>query len=69
LVELAVARGDVGEAVEHAAAMLDDKQQRLPEPLTVALHDAILASQANKPASARGHLVAAMALARGIGHL
>jgi hypothetical protein len=43
LLELAVAREDLGEAVAHACAMLDNKQQRLPEPLTTALRKAILA--------------------------
>src|SRR5439155_11988890 len=34
LVDLALGRGDVEEAVRHAARMVDEKQQRLPDPHT-----------------------------------
>jgi tetratricopeptide (TPR) repeat protein len=69
LVELALGRGDVEEAVRHAARMLDEKQQRLPDPHTAALDAAVQAWGSASPASARRHLDVAVALARGTGHL
>jgi DNA-binding SARP family transcriptional activator len=69
LVELAVGRADLAEAVRHVSALLDPKQQRLPEPLTDALDAAGLAWQRGTPAAARRHLDVALANARRIGHL
>jgi ATP/maltotriose-dependent transcriptional regulator MalT len=69
LVDLALGRGDVEEAVGHAARMLDEKQQRLPDPHTAALDAAVQSWRSGSPESARGHLDVAVALARATGHL
>jgi ATP/maltotriose-dependent transcriptional regulator MalT len=69
LVGLALGRGDVEEAVGHAARMLDGKQQRLPDPHSAALVAAVLAWGTGGPAPARGHLDVAVSLARSTGHL
>jgi AAA ATPase domain len=69
LSQLALARGDVGEAVAFAAGMLDEKQQRLPDPHAAALDAAVQAWRGGSPASARRHLTVALALARSTGHL
>ncbi|HEY3061389.1 MAG TPA: AAA family ATPase [Chloroflexota bacterium] len=69
LVDLALGRGDVEEAVGHAARMLDNTQQRLPDPHTAALDGAVQAWGSGSPASARRQLEVALDLARDTGHL
>jgi DNA-binding SARP family transcriptional activator len=69
LLGLALARGDVAEAIEHASAMLDCQQQRLSQPLTAALDIAVRAWRAGQAAAARARLDDAQALARDIGYL
>ena len=61
--------GRVVSAVEHARAMLDPVQQRLPEPLTIALELAIQALDDQCPESAREHLTTALAAAEDLGYL
>jgi hypothetical protein len=69
LVELAVLRGDVRDAIVHAGAMLDEKQALLPEALTTELEAVIHAWAAGNATLARRQLDAALALARQAGYL
>jgi DNA-binding SARP family transcriptional activator len=69
LLDLAIGRGDVDEAVEHARKMLDREQQRLPDILTDALDEARTAFHSGDIRRARACLLAARGHARRIGYL
>ena len=69
LVELALGRGAIGEAVGHASSMLEETQQRLPDRHTAVLEAAVRAWRDDRHGLARDHLDVAVSLARGTGHL
>jgi hypothetical protein len=57
----------VAEAIDHARAMLDPAQQRLPEGLAGALERGIQAQDCGQVEAARTHLERALALAQELG--
>jgi hypothetical protein len=67
LLQVAIARCDLTEAIEHACALLDGTQQRLPERIATELEAAIAAAQDAEAAAA--HMEAALDLARSVGLL
>jgi len=69
LLAVATSRGQTAQAMDHARAMLDPGQQRLPEPLTAALEEAVHAWDEGRPESAHERLTVALHLAHEMGHL
>jgi tetratricopeptide (TPR) repeat protein len=69
LLDVALARQQLAEAVVHCRALLDPQQQRLPDPLTSSLEKVLMAWDAGKVAIARGHLEQSVVLAREFGGL
>ena len=65
----ALARGDVSTALESAEALLDTRQQRLPEALSESLAAALGAPERAEPDAARTHLERALAAAARSGHM
>jgi ATP/maltotriose-dependent transcriptional regulator MalT len=63
LLALEARRGNVAEAVEHARALLDPAQQRLPDSLTGALEAAVEAWKQGRREETPGHLLRALGLA------
>lgn len=60
---------DLGQATQAAAAMLDPKQQRLPDGITAALEEALKADEAGDETALRAGLARALDLARAEGYL
>jgi DNA-binding SARP family transcriptional activator len=69
LVASALARGRDEEACAHAQALLEPKQQRLPDGLNAVLEAAVQAKAEEQAGAARRHLDRAMELAREMGYL
>ena len=74
LLAIALAQDRVPEALDHARAMLDPQQQRLPEALEAALERALGAGEGGEPEAAqaehaRAHLQRAVELAQEAGYL
>ncbi|HET9494746.1 MAG TPA: AAA family ATPase [Chloroflexia bacterium] len=69
MVDAALAEGRLADAVEHARAMLDPIQARLPDPLTQAVEEAVAAWERRHEAEARDCLRQLVALARDMGYL
>jgi serine/threonine protein kinase/tetratricopeptide (TPR) repeat protein len=64
LLAIALHHGALTEALEHARALLDPKQQRLPDTLAGALTDALEAWSQNQTEAAREHLRRAVSSAQ-----
>jgi hypothetical protein len=62
-------RHQIPEALDHARAMLDPHQLRLPAELEAALEEAIQAGERDEPEEAGAHLQRATRLAQGTGYL
>lgn len=69
LIGVALAEGQVAEAVAHARALLDPRQQRTPEPLEALLEAAVRGADAGDLAAARAALARAEEPARALGYL
>jgi DNA-binding SARP family transcriptional activator len=69
LMAVALDKGQLPEAVEHAGAMLDPRQQKLPDPLEAALEAAVRAAERDQPEEARKHLERAVEVAQETGFL
>jgi DNA-binding SARP family transcriptional activator len=69
LIGAALAESDTAGAVEHARALLDERQQRPPRPIETALEAAVHAAQSGDLAAAHALLEAATAPARDLGYL
>jgi DNA-binding SARP family transcriptional activator len=69
LVGVALARGREDEAWTYAQALLEPKQQRLPDGLNAALEAALQARAEEQASAARRHLDRALELAREMGYL
>jgi hypothetical protein len=69
LLALSLDRNRVSDALEHARAMLDPLQQKLPDPLGAALEAAVQAGEAEQPAQASVHLRRAVQVAQETGFL
>jgi DNA-binding SARP family transcriptional activator len=74
LLAIALTQDRIPEALDHARAMLDPQQQRLPEALEAALEGALQAAEDGQPEAAqagpaRVHLQRAVALAQETGYL
>jgi len=67
LIAVALAQEEIAEAVEHAQALLDPMQQRLPDALATVLGQAIETWDAGEPEAARTHLKEAVELAQDMG--
>ncbi|WP_309887686.1 protein kinase domain-containing protein [Archangium sp.] len=63
LMTLELPRGELEQAVEHAQAILDPLQQRLPDPLEAALQEALRDWSQGRREQTREHLERALALA------
>ncbi|WP_437576552.1 serine/threonine-protein kinase [Sorangium sp. So ce887] len=61
--------GRIDEAVEHARALIEPKQQRLPDSLAVPLGEATLAARDARAADARAHLDRAIEAAKRLVYL
>ncbi|WP_437826586.1 ATP-binding protein [Sorangium sp. So ce1153] len=61
--------GQIDEAVEHARALIEPKQQRLPDSLAVPLGEATLAARDARAADARAHLERAIEAAKHLVYL
>ncbi len=69
LMAVDVEKGQLPEAVEHAGAMLDHQQHKLPDPLEAALESAVQAAEHDHPVEARQHLERAVTVAQETGFL
>lgn len=69
LIGVAVAQGEIAEAIAQIRALLEPSQQALPAALTRLLEQAIQAWQEGRPDAARSQLQEAAELARGMGYL
>jgi tetratricopeptide (TPR) repeat protein len=69
LLALELQRRAVAEAVEHARALLEPTQQRLPDPLAAELEAALGAWKRHQPEAAREYLEHATESARRLGFL
>jgi hypothetical protein len=69
LIDLALARDQIAEAVDHGRALLDPQQQRLPDALVASLESALTAWDEGKAGEARRDLQQALELAREWGGL
>ncbi|MFB0537017.1 MAG: BTAD domain-containing putative transcriptional regulator [Anaerolineae bacterium] len=69
LIGVALVQDQISEAVDYARALLEPVQQRLPDPLTTILEDAIRAGEQGQPEMARTHLNRAIELAQEMGYL
>ena len=69
LLAVELQRRAVAEAVEHARALLEPTQQRLPDPLAAALEAALGAWKQNQPEAAREYLEHATESASRLGFL
>ncbi|MFE8605687.1 serine/threonine-protein kinase [Archangium violaceum] len=69
LLALAHARGDSCSAVNHARALLEPQQQRLPPTTRARLEDAVARHEQAHPAASAARLAEALELARGQGQL
>jgi hypothetical protein len=69
LLAVALEKEQIPEAVEHAGAVLDPLQQKLPDSLEAALENAVQASEAGQMAEAQAHLQRAVAVAQETGFL
>jgi hypothetical protein len=69
LMDVALARGQLAEAVDHGRAVLDPQQQQLPEPLAAHLENALASWDEGRTAETRCELLAALDLARESGGL
>jgi hypothetical protein len=69
LLAIQFSQNNVGEAIDHARAMLDPAQQRLPEGLAGVLERGIQAQDSGQVEAARTHLERALALAQELGFL
>lgn len=69
LVGVALAQGREDEAWAHVQALLEPKQQRLPDGLDAALEAAVQAKAQGRAGAARSHLGRAMELAQELGYL
>jgi hypothetical protein len=69
LLAVALEREQIPEALDHARAMLDQLQQKLPDPLEAALEAAVQAGDAQQPAQASVHLRRAVQVAQETGFL
>jgi hypothetical protein len=69
LLAMALDRHEIPAALDHARAMLDPHQQRLPAELEAALEEAIQAGGRDEPEEAGAHLQRAARLAQGTGYL
>jgi tetratricopeptide (TPR) repeat protein len=69
LLAMALEEDQIAEALEHARALLEPAQQRLPDTLTALLDDAIRAWQRARPEIAAAHLRRAVQLAQEQGSL
>jgi tetratricopeptide (TPR) repeat protein len=63
LLAVALQREQIAKALEHAGAMLDPLQQKLPDSLEAALEAAVQAGEAGQEAEANAHLHRAVQLA------
>jgi len=69
LLAMALDRHQIPEALDHARAMLDPQQQRLPAELEAPLEEAIQAGERDEPEEAGTHLQRAARLAQETGYL
>ena len=69
LLAIALHRGRISEALDHAREMLDPQQQQLPQSLESALERAIQAGDEGQPEAVRAHLRRAIDLAQELGYL
>jgi tetratricopeptide (TPR) repeat protein len=69
LISLATARDDLPGAIDHASAVLDPEQQRLPQDLAVHLEGAVQGFEAGDKTAARNYLKQAIELAQDLGYL
>jgi DNA-binding SARP family transcriptional activator/tetratricopeptide (TPR) repeat protein len=69
LLGIALQRGDLSMAIEHAQALLHPIQQALPPDVEAALTAALAAWEQPEPALTRSHLQEALELAHQIGHI
>jgi tetratricopeptide (TPR) repeat protein len=69
LLAIALAQGQIAEAVEHGRALLDPQQQRLPDALLAPLESALAAWERGEVGLARSELGRSIELARELGDL
>ena len=69
LLAVALDRDQVPEAVEHARALLDLQQQKLPEPLDTAVAAAVAAAGQEAPEVTHGRLARVVQVAQETGYL
>jgi len=69
LIAAALAKHDAAGAVEHARSLLDERQQRPPRSIEIALQAAVQAGESGDLSTAQALLQAACAPARDLGYL
>jgi hypothetical protein len=69
LISLALSRDNISRAIDHASAMLNPEQQRLPRSLTAHLECAIQGYEEGDTAATRSYLKQAVELAQDLGYL
>jgi tetratricopeptide (TPR) repeat protein len=69
LMDVALTRGQIAEAVDHARALLDPQQQHLPDALVAPLESGLAAWDEGEVGAARSYLQRSVELARELGGL